>query len=120
MKYVRVWAQVGILYVFALVCNEIARCWQLGIQGSVIGIIALYLLLEWKVIPLKWIEAGANFLIAEMLLFFVPSAVGVMRYSDLMLKQGGEFLLIIVVSTLLVMVYVGWMSEWLLGIREKR
>jgi len=56
-----------------------------------------------RVMPLGWGKAGASWLLAEMLLFFVPAVVAVVNYGDLLRLEGWRILLVIGVSTLLVL-----------------
>ena len=56
-----------------------------------------------RVLPLCWVKAGASWLLAEMLLFFVPAVVAVVNYGDLLRVEGWRILLVIGLSTLLVL-----------------
>lgn len=46
---------------------------------------------------------GADFLLGELLLFFIPPVVGVIQYQDLLIISGWKILLVILISTTLVM-----------------
>jgi holin-like protein len=91
--------------------NELAQVLNLKIPGSIIGILLVIILLQAKIIRLEWIESGANILIAELMLFFIPSAVGVMQYKQVMAADGMRFELVIFLSTLTVMICTGFLSE---------
>lgn len=54
-------------------------------------------------LPLAWCQEGARWLLAEMLLFFIPAVVAVVQYPDVIISAGPRILLVIVVSTLIVM-----------------
>lgn len=41
------------------------------VPGSIVGIGMLFALLKCKIIRLEWIELGSQWLLAEMLLFFL-------------------------------------------------
>lgn len=41
-----------------------------------------------RIIPLNWIRAGSRWLLAEMLLFFVPAVVAVVNYAQLLMVDG--------------------------------
>lgn len=64
--------QILMLILFSLSINKIIDIFDLNIPGSILGIILLFLLLQLKIIPLKWIESGANFLLAHLMLFLIP------------------------------------------------
>lgn len=117
---VRTLCQVMVLYIFSLAGNFLTNLMQLKIPGSMIGILLVLILLQLKIIPLEWLETGANWLLSELLLFFIPSAVGVVRYEHLITSQAISFLIIIVASTLLVMSGAGLTAELITILRKEK
>jgi holin-like protein len=111
---------VAILIGFHQMGEIIQRFFRWPIPGSVIGLIALFLCLKWKWIRLEWIEAGASFLIAELMLFFIPAAVGVVQYQELILQSGLYLLAFIIFSTVLIMFVLGWLADRLHAQKEQR
>lgn len=63
----------------------------------------LLLLIVCRVIPVSWVRAGARWLLAEMLLFFVPAVVAVVNYAQLLMVDGWRIFLVIALSTLMVL-----------------
>lgn len=49
------------------------------------------------------VQGGAAWLLAEMLLFFVPAVVAVVNYQELLLQQGWRIALVLLISTALVL-----------------
>ncbi|EOS53985.1 CidA/LrgA family holin-like protein [Paenibacillus sp. 3LSP] len=103
--------QVAILFFAAMALNKVAELLHLPIPGSIIGIALLFILLKTGVVKLKWIERGANWLLAELLLFFVPAAVGVMQYIPLLESEGVRILIVVILSTVIVMVCSGLVAS---------
>ncbi|MFC5700301.1 CidA/LrgA family protein [Cohnella faecalis] len=103
--------QISILYAFALVLDQAAEACKLPIPGSIIGMALLFALLRTGAIKLRWIEAGARWLIAEMLLFFIPATAGIVQFKHLLLSNGLSLLLVIVVSTFVVMLTAGMLVD---------
>ncbi|MBN6187258.1 CidA/LrgA family holin-like protein [Aneurinibacillus sp. BA2021] len=99
--------QVILLWLFSLLMNGLVDWFHIKIPGSIVGMIVLFLLLQTNIIRLDWIEAGATWLLAELLLFFVPSAVGIMKYQHMLLNDGVRVLFVIILSTALVMACTG-------------
>lgn len=97
----------------------VQRFFEWLIPGSVIGLVALFLCLKWEWIRLEWVEVGAAFLIAELMLFFIPAAVGVVQYQELILQNGLYLLAFIVISTVTLMVALGWWSDRLEAKRNR-
>ncbi|MEY9970297.1 holin-like protein [Lysinibacillus sp. RC46] len=118
MKIVNSIVQIGYLYVILFIGNSIARLLHLPIPGSIIGLVLLFLLLQFHIIKLEWIELGAGLLLSELLLFFIPSAIGVIDYTALFGVQGVKAVLVIVLSAIVVMFATGFTAQ-LLGQRKK-
>lgn len=95
--------QVCFLYVFFFLGTALKKIIPLPIPASMFGLFLLFLALCCKVIKLKWVEQGSKWLMAELLLFFVPSAVGIVNYQQIISIQGLEIVLLIALSTMIVM-----------------
>ena len=76
---------------------------NLPVASGVLGFFLLLFLLEMKWFKLAHVERGADLLLAELLLFFIPPVVGVIQYQDLLIASGWKILLVILISTALVM-----------------
>ncbi|MEQ1130060.1 CidA/LrgA family protein [Acinetobacter johnsonii] len=76
---------------------------NLPVASGVLGFFLLLFLLEMKWLKLAHVERGAELLLAELLLFFIPPVVGVIQYQDLLIASGWKILLVILISTALVM-----------------
>lgn len=82
----------------------IARRYFPELPGSVFGLFLAVILLGCGILPRAWVEHGARWLLAEMLLFFIPSVVAIVKYPTLVRDYGLQIMLIVVLGTLLVMV----------------
>ena len=76
---------------------------NLPVASGVLGFFLLLFLLEMKWLKLAYVERGADLLLAELLLFFIPPVVGVIQYQALLITSGWKILLVILISTALVM-----------------
>ncbi|GAA0401205.1 CidA/LrgA family holin-like protein [Paenibacillus motobuensis] len=112
--------QIAALFFISLAMNYIAKWLHLPIPGTILGIIVLFILLKTKVIKLSWIEQGANWLLAELLLFFIPAAVGVMNYMSLLERDGIRILLVVISSTIVVMASSGLVASRISKRKEQR
>ncbi|WNS42555.1 CidA/LrgA family protein [Paenibacillus sp. MMS20-IR301] len=112
--------QVGILTVFSLLINTLTSLLHIPLPGSIIGMILLFILLESGVIRLNWVEAGASWLLAELLLFFIPSAIGVMKYSKLLEADGLQVLAVVLLGTFAVMAGSGVLTGAIYKVKERR
>lgn len=112
--------QVAGLTIFSMLINFLTPLLHIPIPGSIIGMIVLFLLLESGVIRLNWVEAGASWLLAELLLFFIPSAIGVMKYSKLLEADGLQVLAVVLVGTFAVMASSGLLTGAIFKVKERR
>ena len=84
------------------------------IPASVYGLVLLFIALVTKIIPLGWVESGADILISIMPLLFVPSVVKLVLLKSLILENILPLLTIIVMSSVVVMVVTGKVSQRLI------
>ncbi|MDO3410099.1 CidA/LrgA family holin-like protein [Saccharibacillus sp. CPCC 101409] len=102
--------QIAVLMGFSELMNRLASWMHIGLPGSILGIFVLFLLLQFRIVKLEWIELGATWLLAELLLFFIPAAVGVMNYIPLLEQDGIRIFAVVLLSTLIVMVSSGLLA----------
>lgn len=115
----RIVAQIAGLTAFSFGVNALTAWLRLPVPGSIIGIALLFTLLQLKVVKLQWVELGAKWLMAEMLLFFIPSAASMINYSDILLSSGPRLLLIMLTGTAAVMLLSGLVAQKLAQRRER-
>ena len=93
-----------LLYAGLFVFAEYLVNWlHLPLPANLVGMVLMLTLILCRVIPLNWVRAGARWLLAEMLLFFVPVVVSVVQYPDLLLHSGLKRVVVVVGGTVLVL-----------------
>ena len=87
--------------------------WLTGVKlpSSIIGMILLATFLKLKVIKLRQVEGIANFLVKNLGFFFVPSAVSLMLYFDIIKAEWLPIVVASALSTVLVIVVTGWIHQ---------
>lgn len=111
MKLLKIILQVAGLYLLLLLGNLLAELLHLPIPGSIVGLVLLFLLLKLNIVKVQWIESGASLLLSQLLLFFIPSAIGVIEYKSLFGIDGLKIIAVIVLSSLVVMACTGLSAE---------
>ena len=104
----RIVAQTAFLAAVWFVADFASRHLGLPVPGSVIGLAALLVLLLTGGVAPRWIKAGADWLLSDLLLFFVPAAVAVVQYGGLFKSDGWRLALVVVAGTLTVLVAVAF------------
>ncbi|OIB04101.1 holin [Paenibacillus sp. LC231] len=112
--------QVAGFMLLSLGMDRLAAWLNIGIPGSILGIVVVFILLETKVLRLEWIELGANWLLAELLLFFIPAAVGIMKYFPMLEAEGLQILAVVLFSTVIVMVSSGLTAGFISSRKERK
>lgn len=90
------------------------RTLRLPVSGGVLGLGFLLSLLLAGVVPLRSIKRGADWLLAEMSLFFVPAVLAVLDHRELLGSLAAKAVLVIVGSTAAVMAVTALLVELLL------
>ena len=103
VRTARVVLQVTLLTGFWFIAEEISSRWLPQLPAGVLGMFLLLCGLLTRTLQLSWFKLGARWLLAEMLLFFIPAVIAVVKYPEMMRHQGLAILLVIVLSTLFVM-----------------
>ncbi|EPZ2458864.1 CidA/LrgA family protein [Citrobacter youngae] len=101
-----------LLYAGLFVFAQYLVSWlHLPLPANLVGMVLMLALIFCRVIPLSWIRAGARWLLAEMLLFFVPAVVAVVNYTQLLLVDGWRIFAVIAISTLMVLGATAWVVD---------
>lgn len=115
MKYVK---QFGIILVISLIGELLNYLIPLSIPASIYGLVLMLGCLQFHVIPLSEVRETSAFLIEIMPLMFIPAAVGLVTSFDILKAHLAAYLVITVVSTFLVMLVSGHVTQ--LVIRRKK
>jgi holin-like protein len=120
MYVTKVIFQIGILIGLFYIGSFLKDFLHIPLPGSITGLLLLLILLFLKIVPVHWIQDGANTLITLLPLLLVPVTVSVMKVPSLFSGKGLILFGIIMVSTILTMISVGWTSQLLERNAEKR
>lgn len=96
------------LFVFA---DYLVNRWHLPLPANLVGMVLLLTLIVCHIVPLKWVRAGSRWLLAEMLLFFVPAVVAVVNYAQLLMVDGWRIFVVIALSTMMVLAATAWVVD---------
>lgn len=101
-----------LLYAGLFIFAQYLVAWlHLPLPANLVGMVLMLALIVCRVVPLKWVRAGAHWLLAEMLLFFIPAVVAVVNYTQLLLVDGWRIFAVIAISTLMVLGTTAWVVD---------
>lgn len=97
-------AQVALIALLWLGADAISTRFLPWVPSSLLGLGLALALTALGILRRGWLADGAEWLIGEMLLFFVPAVVALVQYAQMIRSYGVSILLVILLSTLCVMV----------------
>jgi holin-like protein len=93
--------------------NLISLLLPIMIPGSIIGLLLLFFLLVFQLIPSQWVEGGCKLFMRYMTLLFIPAGMGIMDNYSLLFNN---FLPIVIgcsISSVLILLLVGYLTQYL-------
>ena len=85
----------------------ISKFLLLPIPGSIIGMIILFLLLNFKIIKLKSIDTLSHYILTNLAFFFIPPGVELINSYGILKEDIFKLLFIVVSSTIIVAIITG-------------
>ena len=117
MKYLR---QFGIILGVTCAGEVLKYFIPLSVPGSIYGLILMFVLLLAKVIKVEHVKETGEFLIEIMPLMFIPAGVGLVTSWSQLQSFLVPLLVITVVSTFVVMIVTGKVTDFLISRKEKK
>ena len=108
MKYLK---QFTIILAVSFVGEILHKIISLPIPSSIYGIVLLFFLLETKQLPVEAVAETGKFLLEIMPVMFIPAAVGIIDAWDVIRPSLLSYAMITFVSTVLVMVSAGKVTQ---------
>ena len=115
MKYLK---QFLIIILVSCIGEILNHYIPLPIPASVYGLVLMLGLLIFKIVPLHAVKDAAEFLINIMPVMFIPAGVGLIVYWENLKPILLPACVIIIVTTILVMIATGKVTDAILGKKE--
>lgn len=81
------------------------------IPGNILGMLLIFLALRFKLIKLETVKPASDVLVNNMMLFFVPFAVGLLSYFDFIKEYWIILSVVASVSTLITLFITGFVQQ---------
>lgn len=101
------------------VAEGVVRLAHLPLPAGVVGLAVLSALLLAGWLPASWIASGARWLVAEMLLFFIPPVIALVQFGPLLRSHGLQIGVAIAAGSLMVMAGTGLAVERALRFEQR-
>lgn len=106
------------IVLFAVIGDVVATLIPLPIPGSVYGLIIFFIALHWKILPMEKVDTVGSWLTSNMAIMFVPAGVGTINYLSNLAENWWQLPLIIVVSTIILIIVIAWVTDRLSDYEE--
>lgn len=74
----KLYVQLMIIFSISMIGEALSSLLNLPVPGSIIGMVLLFLALQFKILRLRHVGMVGSFLLANMTILFLPPAVGIM------------------------------------------
>src|SRR5699024_10177880 len=79
----------------------------------------MFVLLTTGIVNPRFIQDGSSYMVKHLVLFFIPTTVGVINFYHLFVGKGILLIVITIISSLLVMISAGYTSQFLAKGKEQ-
>lgn len=112
--------QFLIILVINFVGIIIQNLFHLPLPGTILGMLILFILLWTKILKVESIEKVCDFLILNMIIFFLPPAVELLEYMTLLKTGFLKILILLVATTVITMIVTGKTVDFCIKRMEKK
>jgi len=122
LKIIRQIAVILFFYVLGEIVSKllIIILPSIFIPGSILGMFLLVIGIVTKIVKKEWIEDVAVFLTSNMAFFFIPAAVGIIEYADVLKDSAWRILAFILTSTILSFFVIYFSIKSILWLQGRR
>ena len=117
MKYVKQFVVIAVITFLGEILNYLL---PLPVPASIYGMVLLFLCLKFGVIKLSQVEETADWFLSVMPIFFIVPTIGIMDSYILIKNELLQIVILSVVSTVVVMVVTGWVSQLIMKYDAKK
>lgn len=116
MKYLK---QFTVILFITFLGEILKTVIPLTVPASIYGLVLMLIALQTKLINLDHVQDTGAFLIEIMPVMFIPAAVGLMDSWEILKPICAPVILITVVTTLIVMVVTGRVTQFIINMERK-
>jgi holin-like protein len=104
--------QALLMCLFCFGCEFVVNLMRLPLSGGVLGLGITLLLLITQYVKIESIRGGAQLLLRDMLLFFIPAVLAVLDHHEFFGLLGLKILCVILLSTVAVMLVTALVVDY--------
>lgn len=104
--------QIVLICALWFFAEEFSLLFHIPIPGGVIGLLFVLMLLQFKILSIRSLALGAEWFLAEMLLFFIPAVPAVLNHQEFFGWTGLKILAIIIIGTIIVIIGTAFIVDF--------
>lgn len=112
--------QFAIILIINFVGVLIQRTFNLPLPGTIIGMILLFLMLWSKILKIEQVEKVCDFLVLNMIVFFLAPAVELLEHINLLKDGFFRIILLLIITTVITMAVTGRTVQYFIKKMEKK
>lgn len=103
----KIYKQLTYILLFSFLGEIVSKGLNLPVPGSVVGMLLLFLALQFKIVKLEDVELVGHFLIDNLAILFVPAGVSLMIYFSVIKDSWLALLVVSAVTTTISIAFIG-------------
>ena len=111
--------QYTIIFMVTSLGKLISNFINFPFPGPIIGMLILLALLELKILKLDLVEKGAETILLNLAIFFIPPGVGLISALDILSGNVLKIVITMVITTIITMGVTGLTVQYLINRRSK-
>ena len=109
----KIYFQLLIIFGFSFVGDTLSNSLHLPVPGSILGMIFLFLALQFKVLKFTDVDEVGSFLINNMTILFLPAGVGIMAKWSLISDFWWQIALIVLLALIVNVFVLGHLVQFI-------
>ena len=109
----KIYFQLLIIFGFSFVGDTLSNSLHLPVPGSILGMIFLFLALQFKVLKFTDVDEVGSFLINNMTILFLPAGVGIMAKWSLLSDFWWQIALIVLLALIVNVFVLGHLVQFI-------
>lgn len=111
--FMKIYFQLLIIFGFSFVGDTLSNSLHLPVPGSILGMIFLFLALQFKVLKFTDVDEVGSFLINNMTILFLPAGVGIMAKWSLISDFWWQIALIVLLALIVNVFVLGHLVQFI-------
>jgi holin-like protein len=111
--------QIGLLFLLCLIGEAISRILPFTLPGSLIGLFLLFALYLSGVIKKDALDGTGDFLLSNMMLFFIPATVSLMTVFELLAKNFFAIFVICITTTIITFLVTAYTAKLVMALQKR-